>query len=550
MFGHRVPTGVHAGWNVDPLTGSAWPLNEKWWRIDIRSSERLSDVKWVWEAGRHRDLVILARAAVLEPDAVWLSELEAMLEGWLEQCPPERGVNWYSSLELALRAIAWAQVLELVGERLDPLIRAGMEAQLVASARHIMLELPYTVSSMKNNHLLGDGLGLVVLGRLFPAHPAAQRWRRVGDALFLKQLKRHMRSDGSMIEDSLSYHRFVLEMLTARVLLGEAPGGVAEAMEAAAENLRQLGALDGPVPQFGDWDEGRVLADSAPAGSVSGSCRAGLALAGYEIEPLAWDDHDEVAWYVAPDVRRGRELQPLARARTGGYFQVVECPPWKVWFKHVTGPSHQHADLTAIWVLKGGDWIIEDPGTGTYNGPLEVRNGLRTSSAHPVWRPADADQLVPHRAFRWLQSPRLHSSEPLQTEAGTYLFAWHDAFVETHGRVGRLVRISQDGIAVHDFVERPSNGRLTLPLGPSAEVTSIVGMDGADVVAGKAHPFEGWRSETYGVWTPSTWLTAVVDGSEVAWGIGAPTDEKPAVTWGTDMVSVTVSSGDLVASRG
>ena len=31
-----------------------------------------------------------------------------------------------------------------------------------------------------------------------------------------------MRPDGSMIEDSLSYHRFVLEMLIVRVLLGDA----------------------------------------------------------------------------------------------------------------------------------------------------------------------------------------------------------------------------------------------------------------------------------------------------------------------------------------
>ena len=95
------------------------PSTTKWWQIDIRTEERLSDVKWVWEAARHRDLVVLARAAALEPKRSLADRARghAARHG-STQCPPERGVNWYSSLELALRAIAWAQMLDLVGDRL------------------------------------------------------------------------------------------------------------------------------------------------------------------------------------------------------------------------------------------------------------------------------------------------------------------------------------------------------------------------------------------------------------------------------------------------
>ena len=45
------------------------------------------------------------------PDKLGLVRL---LRSWCDQSPPERGVNWYSSLELALRAITWCQVLRLV----------------------------------------------------------------------------------------------------------------------------------------------------------------------------------------------------------------------------------------------------------------------------------------------------------------------------------------------------------------------------------------------------------------------------------------------------
>lgn len=37
------------------------------------------------------------------------------------------------------------------------------------------------------------------------------------------------------------------------------------------------------------------------------------------------------------------------------------------------GPSHGHADLTSVWVQRDAAWVFSDPGTGTYNGLLEVK---------------------------------------------------------------------------------------------------------------------------------------------------------------------------------
>lgn len=527
VFGRRYPTGVKEQWCTDPLTGQKWPSDQPWWQIDIRTNSRLSDVKFVWEAARHRDLVVLARAAVLEPDGEWSSLLEDMLQRWCLESPPEQGVNWYSSLELALRAIAWAQVLYLVGERLPDGLRRDLDTQLLASARHIMLELPYTVSSMKNNHMLGDGLGLVVIGRLFPTHPKSARWQRVGDRLFSTQLKRHMRADGSMIEDSLSYHRFVLEMLIVRELVGGAPEEVGNAMRGASEHLRALGALDGEVPQFGDWDEGRVLADSSPAGSVAGSASLGLALAGYALPGTPAETFDELAWYLPSDAAAGRELPALACTRTAGDWQVAHRDEWTVWFKVGSGTSHQHADVTSLFVRHGDSFVIRDSGTGTYNGPLDVRNGLRSSSAHPVWVPAGEDQLVPHRAFRWLRSIRTNFATPLETPGATFLVAWHDAFVERHGcRVARAVVLTDHGVEILDAKDSTDTSTvwsMSVPLGDQIEPEIISVVDGRGrTVKGQVAPFVGWSSETYGTWEPSNWIVFQSRlGAMLTWRVGA-----------------------------
>ncbi len=538
VFGRRAPTGIRTSWLTDPLTGKEWASDTPWWKIDIRTDSRLSDVKFIWEAGRHRDLVVLARAAALEPSGPWLRQLEESLGRWFLECEVERGVHWYSSLELALRAISWVQVLALVGHSLAPSTRFRMEKHLLASARHIMVELPYTLSSMKNNHLLGDGLGLVVLGQLFPAHPAANRWSRVGDTLFLKQLRRHMHLDGSMIEDSLSYHRFVLEMLIIRHLLGNAPNEVTEAMRAAALHLVDMGVLDGPVPQYGDWDEGRVLADSAPAGSVLGSTLLALSLSGHLVDPEAWALHDELSWYTTP-AQSGKGIpSPTAAAVRAGYFIRARSGDYRVWLKVSGGRSHQHADITALWIRHGDNWIVEDPGTGTYNGPLQVRNGFRTSVAHDVWRPFGQDQLRPHRAFRWLHSAQGTTATPLYVGETTILFASHNAFVASDptSRVARLVALTPHGVTVSDHVERPGAApwQLNVPLGHDARSEDLFGIEGATSHCGNAEAFLGWHSPTYGTWNPSQWVSLQRDLQQPAvWGVGQNSIKEvlAEVTW-------------------
>lgn len=542
-FGRRVSTGAFGPWALDPLAHTVWPTDTPWWRIDVRSDDRLSDVKFIWEVGRHRDLVVLARAAVLESDGPWLEQLTDMLWRWVDECTPETGIHWYSSLELALRAIAWAQVIALVGSRINDELRAKMDHQLMASARHIIVELPYTVSSMKNNHLLGDGLGLVVLGKMFPNE--GKRWQRLGDRLMLKQLRRHMRPDGSMIEDSLSYHRFVLEMLLVRQLLGDAPDEVGDALEQAGLHLFRLGVLEGPVPQFGDWDEGRVLADSGEAGSTAGSAWAALALRNYTVPRCRYDEHDELAWYL--DYRSGVKNLPEIEESwvEAGGFVVITAGKRQVWVKAGTGPSHQHADIGSVWIRQDGQWITRDPGTGTYNGPLEVRNGFRTSAAHPVWVPRGEDQLRPHRAFRWLGSASTSRSNIQTLGDNVALLVVHDAFERRHGRVARVVLVAPTGVTIIDAVERPQGTwTMTVPLGDQAGPQGFFGLESATVHRGQNAPWRGWHSPTYGEWEESTWLelSKSHDGP-YWWGHGRSAKIDVEIIWTEVAVEVRLSTG-------
>jgi hypothetical protein len=523
-------------WQTAPDTGSAWS-DQDWWLVDIRSESRTADVKWTWELGRHRHLVILARAWHLENDEAYSLLLNDELVSWLDGNPLEHGVHWYSNLELALRALSWLEILGLARRALPDSTVRRMGQHLWHTGRHITADLPYTASSMRNNHLLGDALGLIAIGRAFREHRLARMWSSLGERLFNGQLTRHMHADGSMIEDSVSYHRFVLEMLAVRVRLGDAPPTVRHALRAASQFLCRLGAFDGPIPQYGDWDAGRVVASSGDAHDLAGAAALGLALSGSGA-PTDWRGRfDECAWYGG----RGQPVVPDKAERgggpCGGGIGRVEHASWTAWLKVGSAPSHQHADLSSVTIQRRGQLLVGDPGTGAYNGPLEQRNAFRVSAAHNGLRVDGEDQLVPHRAFRWLKSASGAVGTPLDIGDGLVMWGVHDAYRRlTPSRyVTRAVVALDQAIHVIDCIEGPgSPWDLTLALPPGVKYSSgHIVIDGdtlaldvdapVSVVQGQREPFAGWWSPTYGDIRATQWLQASGHSSLTAWSIREPT---------------------------
>ena len=472
LFGRELILGEPPDWHAAIHNENSWPRDD-WWKIDLRSDARPGDVKWAWELGRHRHLVILARAVFLElGDERYLSTLVSHLNSWIEENPPEVGVHWYSNLEISLRSLAWLQILALAERRLPPDLVRQMWRHLYHSGRHLVADLPYTISTMRNNHLLGDALGLIALGKAFTG-TGGRTWTTIGDRLFNSQMQRQMRPDGSMIEDSLSYQRFTLEMLSIRVVLGGAPPDVHVAMVAAAQLLARLGVLDGPVPQYGDWDQGRVVAVADDPSRLAGSVRLALALGGSGA-PSPWRaDHDEVAWFC----REGKPVQPDPTEKrghdVGGGIARAAAGDYTVWLKAESGPSHGHADLSSVTVSYRDRVVIGDPGTGTYNGSESLRNTLRGSAAHNVRRVQGLDQMVPHRVFRWRHHAEGMLGRPEHVGDATLMWATHTAYerLDPPRRVVRVVAVRPSGVLFADWIEGASvETRIAIPLHPGCRM--------------------------------------------------------------------------------
>src|SRR6185503_16389899 len=99
---------------------------------------------------------------------------------WLAANPAGWGINWASSLEVALRLMAWCWALVLFrhSPALTPELFARMRASIEDHARHVERYLSRYFSP--NTHLTGEALGLFHAGAVFPELRLARRWRARG----------------------------------------------------------------------------------------------------------------------------------------------------------------------------------------------------------------------------------------------------------------------------------------------------------------------------------------------------------------------------------
>lgn len=512
IFSRELVLGCPPDWSAHLDREGRWPPLP-WWKIDIRSDARAADVKWTWELGRFRHVVLLARACHLCPaDAPYAGALVDHLTSFLDDNLPETGVHWYSNLELALRAWALLQVVSLAERSLGPALVERISDHLWRIGRHLLVDVPYTISTMRNNHLLGDGVGMCAVGYAFGETRFGRRLTRVGDRLVGRFLGSGTRPDGSFLEDSLSYHRFVLELLSARVSLGGASSEAISALRGGGDFLGRLGVFDGPVPQYGDWDEGRALTTAGDACDVRGSALVALTVG--ERAPAAWRaDYDELAWYVAEG---GHGSMPDAvidgRAVGGGLGRAV-AGSFTSFSKTAAGHSHNHADAGSTFVLFDGSWIVHDPGTGAYNAELAHRTYFRESRSHSTMRIGDVDQLEPLRVFRWKHRASGGIGEPVRLRDGSTLsWCWHDAYrrLEQPTFVVHTTLTTVDGVYVADWTETPVDAQFAVCLAPEVDLGASASFTVCgvplvlDVPAGYATargaqaPFDGWSSRTYG----------------------------------------------------
>ena len=420
LLGHRdLVFGDPIDWWLDPVAGRRAP-DRHWSEIDYLDPAHVGDHKIVWELGRHNALVTLAQAWWITRDARYADKCLALLNSWLDANPPKRGIHWSSSLELSFRSIAWLWVLALIDDVMPAELRLRMTSYIAIAARHIERQLSTWFSP--NTHLTGEALGLFAIGTALPQCREAAHWQQLGAGILLEWVDRHVRRDGTYVEQSTWYHRYTTDFYLHFLLLSERSGfparhRIERQLNGLLDYLMWLTRPDGTMPLIGDDDGGRLLfLDERTAHDTRTPLAVGAALFERgDLRAVAGSPSAELVWLLgAQGLHAFEKVKPSAPDATAREFAeggaYVMRSDWGESASLLTidaGPhgflngGHAHADALSIDLTFKGQPIFVDPGTFTYTTSPTWRDSFRQTNAHSAATVDGCGSAIVGGPFQW-----------------------------------------------------------------------------------------------------------------------------------------------------
>jgi uncharacterized heparinase superfamily protein len=538
-------------WHSDFKSGFRW--NPQQYYADIRPAPYPGDydLKVPWELSRCQHFAWLGQAYWLTGDEKYAHEFRSEVDDWIQQNPPEFGVNWACSMDTAIRAVnwLWGYAFFQFSPALDKQFWLSFRKSLLCHGRHIMANLERT-ARFAGNHYLSDLVGLVYLGILLPELREAHRWRDFG----LKELESEMSNqvfpDGGNFEASTSYHRLATELFLSATLLARLNGHsftqkYMERLERMLELIYQITKPDGTAPIIGDQDNGRLhrLKVWANPDHEWKDFRSLLAIGCILFERPEWgraakEHWEEAIWFYGGQSLKAfdngsRFPQPQPRSTgfkdTGIYVMRADDIYIVVDIGSIGQNGrggHAHNDSLSFELFSTGQTWIQDPGTYLYTQDYKARNLFRSTTYHNTL-------TLPGYEQNGFDDIALFS---LKEESVTRILSWH-ADPNIGARLDGEVRYLRQSGLVHrrsfylssadrallltDQVEGkpPPLCQVMFHFAPGLEFKTvkdpynglqITNQDGKvawlfSISTGKVSTNlqEGWISESYGVRVPS-----------------------------------------------
>jgi hypothetical protein len=472
-------------WHCDYSSGKRSP-RRFYGHIDYRDSGRIGDAKYIWELNRHQFMAPWALHYALTGDSQDVAAIVHLLLNWIAANPRYVGINWSSALELALRILSWGIVFDLCKDsELLGAVRPMVERSVVEQANYIRSTL--SLHSSANNHLVGELVGLLAAGIMFPDAPGTKQHAEFARNEILKQAHLQNFTDGVNREQAIYYHHYTLEYLTTAMALFARCGW--KFPDETRDLVRKMVAFvdamvdnRGTPAEIGDRDDGCVtgLNRGMPFGIYESLLWTGWRLFG----------EDSFARHAA-EIARSRGAEPVLDPRTeywhgeaeiaavaaapatifsprprsscfglGGYavFSVpVRNDALRVLFK--SGPfgypriaAHSHCDQLSVCAQLNGMELLTDSGTFCYHSDEAWRHYFKGTAAHNTIRVDGQDQAQYGGPFLWATHADGEMQELEKRDSGFRIAGVHYGYHRLKERVdhSRTVEVQQS--APHLFV--------------------------------------------------------------------------------------------------
>ena len=409
LLGHLITLPVQKGWHIDPLSSVIWP-QRFYAQVSKNSIIKDCDIKYIWEVNRHQYLIPLGMAYYLTGEKKYADRIVATIMGWIAENPYNTGVNWTSSLELAVRAISWIWAIFLCKDSscFTPQVMQSIIRSLFDHGKYIEKHL--SIYSSPYNHLIGEAAALHMIGSLFPMFKNGKRWENKGWGILSSGVGKQFHTDGLCVEQATFYHHFTLGFYLQAMMLRKINNKIVsqkvlKGIEKAIEFSIYITKPGGTPPMIGDIDNARSLYFGlAHSWDFSGFIAIGALLFNRsDFKFFCKNLPPEVLWlcdkeqiekfltmpYSPPQetskafYESGYYISRDSWAKKSNYlsFDCGEVADG-LFDTKIPSAAHGHADALSFELVVHGKSFLVDGGFFTYFGELEWHKYFRQEEAH------------------------------------------------------------------------------------------------------------------------------------------------------------------------
>jgi len=396
-------------WNRDPVTRR--DFNKLFYqKVNIFKDDGKTDIKHVWEVNRHQFFIDLAKAYFLTRDEKYAQKFVELFNDWIAENPYKYGVNWTSSLEIAVRSYSWIWSLYFLLDSplIDDMFLEEFLKNIYLHGKYLSENLSFYFSPY--NHLIGEASALFFIGYLFPELKTARGWKKKGWKILETEISKQFYYDGICVEQATFYHYFTFGFYLMPIILKlqnneNVPQEILDQIHRIFEFSMYLTKPDGTTPYIGDIDNARSIYFNNPEHwDFRNFLSIGAVLFNSgELKFSSLKMWEDVLWLFGTkgvetySTISSKEPEEKAGSFTrSGYF--IGRSGWGkedhyFWFDF--GPlahgvhtddtpsaAHGHADILNFELTASGKNFIIDPGFSNYRGDFAWHSYFRSTPAH------------------------------------------------------------------------------------------------------------------------------------------------------------------------
>jgi Heparinase II/III-like protein/Heparinase II/III N-terminus len=204
-------------WQKDIRSGYRWDAR-RWYKDQEYGHLPGVDVKVPLEMARMHHLPQMALFSLIhkQEQKRLILEFKHQALDFIAMNPPRMGINWFCTMDVAIRAVNMLVAYDLFSQRdPDSILSEDFKDVFVKSiyehGRHIIANLEYSMNT--TNHYLANLAGLLFIGAYIENNNEADTWLCLAYRQLIEEMRNQFNQDGTNREGSTCYHALSAEIM-------------------------------------------------------------------------------------------------------------------------------------------------------------------------------------------------------------------------------------------------------------------------------------------------------------------------------------------------